>query len=54
MHSCQNNPKKSYTAKKLSIHLLLTCCVRIVHLMQQKENLIVTKVKTQWKDFVKN
>ena len=24
MHSCQNNFKKSYTEKKLSIHLLVT------------------------------
>ena len=54
MHSCQNNPKKSYTEKKLSMHLLVTRCVRIVHLMQQKTNLIVTKVKTVWKGFVKN
>ena len=30
MHSCQNNPEKPYTEKKLSIHLLTTCCLEIV------------------------
>ena len=27
MHSCQNNPEKSYTRKKLSIRLLITHCL---------------------------
>ena len=53
MHSCQNNPEKSYTEKKLSIHLLVTHCLQIVHLMQQKINLIVTEGKTAWKGFVR-
>ena len=53
MHSCQNNPEKSYTEKKLSIHLLTTCCLEIVWLIWQKANLIVTKVKALWKGFVK-
>ena len=53
MLSCQDNPKKSYTEKKLSIHLLVTHCLQIVHLMHQKTNLIVTKGKTAWKSFVK-
>ena len=35
--------------KKLSIHLLVTPCLQIVHLMKQKTNLVVTKVKTVWK-----
>ena len=35
MHSCQNNPEKSYTRKKLSIRLLITHCLQIVHLIQQ-------------------
>ena len=26
MHSCQNNPEKSYTRKKLSMRLLITHC----------------------------
>ena len=30
MHPCQNNPEKSYTEKKLSIHLLVTHCSQIV------------------------
>ena len=42
MHSCQNNLEKSYTEKKkISIHLLVTHCLKIVHLVQQKTNLIV-------------
>ena len=33
MHSYQNNPEKSYTEKKkLSIHFLVTHCLKIVHL----------------------
>ena len=53
MHSCQNNLEESYTEKKLSINLLVIKCLQIVHLMQQKANVIVTKGKTVWKDFVK-
>ena len=53
MFSCRNNPEKSYTEKKLSIRLLVTHCLQIVHLIRQKTNLIVAKVKTVWKGFVK-
>ena len=53
MHSCQNNLEKSYTEKKLSTHLLVTHCLQVVHLMQQKTNLIVTEGKTAMKSFVK-
>ena len=53
MHSCQNNLEKSYTEKKLSIRLLVIQYLQVVHLTQQKTNLIVTKVKIVWKDFVK-
>ena len=54
MHSCQNNPENIFTQRqKFSIHLLVTHCLQIVHLMKQKTNLIVTKVKTVWKSFVK-
>ena len=53
MHSCQNNPEKSYTEKKLSIRLLVIHCLQIAHLIQQDTNLIVTKVKTVWRGFVK-
>ena len=53
MHSCQNNPEKSYTEKKLSIHLLITHCLEIVNLMKQKINSFVLKVKTLWKGLVK-
>ena len=42
IQSCQNNPEKSYTEKrKISICLPVTHCLQIVHLMQQKINLIV-------------
>ena len=37
---------KNYTKKNLSIYLLVTHCLQIVHLMQQKTNLIVTEGKT--------
>ena len=40
MHSCQNNPEKSYTEKKNEIRLLATRCLQVLHLMQQKTNLI--------------
>ena len=40
--------------KKLSIRLLVTHCLQIVHLTQQKTNLIVTKVKIVWKGFAKS
>ena len=40
MHSCQNNPEKSYTEKKkLSMHLLVTHCFQIVHLMKKENKL---------------
>ena len=53
MHSCQNNPEKSYTVKKQCIHLLLIQCLHMVHLTQQKTNLIVTEAKIVWKRFAK-
>ena len=55
-HSCQNSPEKSYTEKKpknLSICLLVTHCLQIAHLAQQKADLVVTKVKIVLKNFVK-
>ena len=53
MNSCQNNLEKFYIEKKLSTHLLVTHCLQIVHLMQQKTSLIVTEGKTATKSFVK-
>ena len=54
MHSCQNNPEKSYSEKKkLSRHLQVTNCLQIAHFMQQKTNLIVRKAKTVWKGFAR-
>ena len=52
MHSCQNNPEKSYTENKLSIRLLAIHCLQIFHLMQQK-NLVVTEGKTYGKNFLR-
>ena len=49
MLSCQDNPEKSYTEKKLSIHLLVAHCLQIVHLMHQKINLIATKERLHGK-----
>ena len=58
IHSCQNNPEKLYTEKKLCIRLLGIHCLHNVHLpqcscTQPKTNLIFTEVKTIWKGFVK-
>ena len=53
MQSRENNLEKSYTEKKLSIRLLVTHCLQIVHLMRQKTKLIATKAKTVWKGFVR-
>ena len=53
IHSCQNNPEKSSKEKKLCIYLLVTHCLQIVHLTQQKTNLIVTEAKIAWKGFVR-
>ena len=52
MHSCQNNPGKSYTEKKICVHLLVTHCLRIVHLTQQIDNLIVVEAKIVRKGLV--
>ena len=42
----QKNLEKSYTEnKKLGIQLLVTHCLQIFHLMQQKANFIVTEGK---------
>ena len=38
--------------KKMHTHLV-NHCLQVVHLMQQKINLIITKVRTAWKGFVK-
>ena len=53
MHSCQINFEKSYTEKKLSIRLLVTHCLQVVRLTQQKTNLIVTETKTVRKGLVR-
>ena len=54
IHSCQNNPKRSYREKKkLSICLLTIHCLQIVRLMHQKISFIVTEAKIVWKSFVK-
>ena len=39
--------------KKLSMHLLVTHFLQVLHLIQQKISLIVTEGKTVWKGFVK-
>ena len=54
MHSCQNNPEKSYTEKKLSIHFLFTHCLQIVHLTPPKRKLDCYKGKDCMKIFFKD
>ena len=51
--SCQNDPEKSSTEKKLSICLQLTHGLHAVHLMHKKTNGVITEEKTEWKCFVK-
>ena len=50
IHSCQNNPKKSYTEKNV---LQFTHGLHVVHLMHQKTILVITDRKTVWKNLVK-
>ena len=39
IHSCQNNPEKSFAEKKLGIRLLVIHCLQIFRLMRQKVSL---------------
>ena len=39
--------------KNLSIRLLVTHCLQVARLTQQKGDLIVTEIKTVWKGFVR-
>ena len=52
--SCQNNPKKSYTKKKLDMSLLVGQCLLDVHLIKKKINLINTEEKIVLKNYVKS
>ena len=47
------HPEKFYTEKKLNIRLLVIQYLQVVRLIQQKTNLIVTKVKIVLKGFAK-
>ena len=51
--SCQHNPEKSYTGKKLSMSLQVTHGLHVVHLIHQKTNKVITEEKTVWKGFLK-
>ena len=53
IQSCQNNPEKSSTKKKLSIRFQITHELHVVHLMHLKTNRDITEKKTVWKCFVK-
>ena len=52
--SCQNNPEKSYTEKKLSMNLLVGQCLQDVHLIKKKINCIITEEKIVLKNYVKS
>ena len=45
MNTCHNNPEKSSTTKKISIHPLAIHCLRTVHWIQQKISLIIIETK---------
>ena len=56
MHSCQNNPEKSYIEKKLYIKLLVIRFLQIIQLTQwnsiekkKQTNLILAEEKVVWK-----
>ena len=58
MHSCQNNPETILYRKKTKhmpsgYSLFSSCSFNSAELHSKKTNLIVTKVKTVWKGFVK-
>ena len=53
MHSCQIILRNLIQRKKLSIRLLVTHCLQVIRLTQQKTNLIVTETKIVWKSFVR-
>ena len=50
INTCHNNPEKS-SATKINIQLLAILCLNIVHLMNQKINLIIIDCM---KDFCKD
>ena len=50
--SCQNDPKKFFTEKMLSINLRVTHGLHVVHLINQKTNGVIAEEKTVWKCFV--
>ena len=50
INTCHNNPEKS-SATKINIQLLAILCLNIVHLMNQKINLIIIDCV---KDFCKD
>ena len=52
--SCQNNPEKSYTAKKAIHEPSGWVILQVVHLMKKKINLIITEQKIVLKNWVKS
>ena len=52
--SCQNNPEKSYTEKKLSMNLLVGQCLQDANLIKKKINFIITEEKIVLKNYVKS
>ena len=54
LQSIQNSPEKSYTEKNLDMSLLVGQCLRNVHLIKKKINLVITEEKIVLKNYVKN
>ena len=52
--SCQNNPEKSYTEKKLSMNLLVGQCLQDANFIKKKINFIITEEKIVLKNYVKS
>ena len=53
VQSCQNNPGKSYT-EKIARHEPSGRCLKNLHLIKKKINLIITEEKIILKYYVKN
>ena len=52
--SCQSNPERSYTKKILHMKLLVGQCLKVLHLMKRKINLIITEEKIALENYVKS
>ena len=48
-----NNPEESYTEKNLFMNLVVILQIQLVHLIQNKTNIVLTEEETIPKNFMK-